>query len=1050
MANPGVLGLRGYIFQSLIAIIESLEKDDWDEIKVEPETKNDNVDIIFYRNKRILSAIQVKSSINPFERVAVANWLKNLREDAFDAKKICLFLVGDTFTPSCENYISEHPDEIKKIPFENLQVLCNEKLVEYIRTRSINTGIRVNDLDFISDALFANLLKNSIAKEPISRADFEEIFQKALPITMIPKCLTPIPRVNHEVGLVGRDNIKKSIQELLKRNGSRVLVCGLGGIGKTAVMQYLCNDIKAEGKYVAWIKCGNSLKEDLLHLRMGLRIPQSDNADIAYKKIITELSTNRVFSDNFFLFLDNLYRFLTVEELEILNRLQIHVMVTSRFNHYYFDSFSLYGLDQKSALDMFYGYYLEGQKDKTRNYEDAALKIIRSVNNHTLLIELLAKAACERGGTLEDFWYNLKNRGIFDVFTLNLNTKHDKNQTIEEYITSLFGISGLTVTQQHILKLFTILTPEKEIYYKICEWAAFDMAEMDHLVDLGWLEQGGLENGYHIHQIVRDSLTRQLAKRGEQVRLEEYGELLDKVADTSNYLSVALTYEIVKERIVLPEDIANHLVNIYQTDREPDKKLSVKVGALFNNLAEVYYRQGFYEKALDYYRKALSIRELILGNEHPDTAHTYNNLASIFNNLGKYEEALKYCHMAFDIQKRMLGDEHPETALTYNNLASIFNNLGKYEEALKYCHMAFDIQKRMLGDEHPETALTYNNLASIFNNLGKYEEALECCDMASAIQERVLKKNHPDLAYTYNNLASIFNNLGEREKALEYCEKALTILEHSFAPGHPYTALTEAFLQKISSKIQTSKWLNDFFHENSTSYASFASLQQFIEKKNLDVSQTNPDDGLSDIFRFTESRNTKRQKKELQDLLELLWKLYLVDSDHIEKVLVPVVPNANQVIEKKAETIEEKTSNEKNLATGSEDNEDSTSQYKSKPSALEVATELVLKDFESWWEKEANRSGLTFSIEKYTKRQGSGFQFGYDVGLNSKIGELKYRLRFECKNYSSNISDSKNNISDLSVSRYAYNLFHLYGSISYLYLALIMPPFLQNRLLSLY
>jgi DNA polymerase-1 len=30
------------------------------------------------------------------------------------------------------------------------------------------------------------------------------------------------------------------------------------------------------------------------------------------------------------------------------------------------------------------------------------------------------------------------------------------------------------------------------------------------------------------------------------------------------------------------------------------------------------------------------------------------------------------------------------------------------------------------------------------------------------------------------------------------------------------------------------------------------------------------------------------------------------------------------------------------------------------------------------------------------------------------------------------------------------NDFHLYGSISYLYLALIMPPFLQNRLLSLY
>ena len=58
------------------------------------------------------------------------------------------------------------------------------------------------------------------------------------------------------------------------------------------------------------------------------------------------------------------------------------------------------------------------------------------------------------------------------------------------------------------MKLFTIFTPEKEIYYKISEWADLDMDAMDELVDLGWLEKGGLENGYQIHQIVRDSCKR--------------------------------------------------------------------------------------------------------------------------------------------------------------------------------------------------------------------------------------------------------------------------------------------------------------------------------------------------------------------------------------------------------------------------------------------------------------------------------------------------------------------------------------------------------------
>ncbi len=61
MANGGKIAQRGFIFQSIIAMIECLDRSDWDAIKVEPETVNDKVDIMFYRNGRILSAIQVKS-----------------------------------------------------------------------------------------------------------------------------------------------------------------------------------------------------------------------------------------------------------------------------------------------------------------------------------------------------------------------------------------------------------------------------------------------------------------------------------------------------------------------------------------------------------------------------------------------------------------------------------------------------------------------------------------------------------------------------------------------------------------------------------------------------------------------------------------------------------------------------------------------------------------------------------------------------------------------------------------------------------------------------
>jgi hypothetical protein len=100
MKNGGQVGSRGYIFQAIIALIECLGRDDWDAIKNEPNTKEDKVDIMLYRKDgSILSAIQVKSSINEFERADVKRWLESLKKDAGEAEKVCLCLVVTLLLP---------------------------------------------------------------------------------------------------------------------------------------------------------------------------------------------------------------------------------------------------------------------------------------------------------------------------------------------------------------------------------------------------------------------------------------------------------------------------------------------------------------------------------------------------------------------------------------------------------------------------------------------------------------------------------------------------------------------------------------------------------------------------------------------------------------------------------------------------------------------------------------------------------------------------------------------------------------------------------------
>ena len=795
MKNGGQVGSRGYIFQTIIALIECLVRDDWDAIKNEPNTEEDKVDIMLYRKDcSILSAIQVKSSINEFERADVKRWLESLKRDAGKAEKVCLCLVGDDFAPSCKNYIEENRNEIKTVSFTNLQRESTIQLIDYIRSAGLGDRVRIKDLELIDANLFSKILKNSIAKKPVSHEEFEASFQRAIPrgeelaeqivsaLTgmiskepFVPQCLTPIPLIEKETGLVGRDTVVKDIREMLEESNCIVLVNGLGGIGKTAVMQGVCNELKDEGHHVAWVSCGDSLQDDLLLMRGALGVPKEEKAEEACR--LVKAGIQRL-GKRLYLFMDNLSREVSKEERDAINGLGIHVMITSRKENLPFRKKKLEYLEKQDTIKMFYGYY-----GGTPDCDEIVWEIIKSVNCHTLLVELLAKAAREDGGTLDEFYAKLRQEGFFDVSEEELETEQDdENLTIEERVIRLYKISVLSEEQQRIMKLFAIFSPEKEIYYKVRDWAGLDRKELKKLVDLGWLERGGLENGYLIHQIVRDSIARQIKKDGEKVRLEEYGEFLNQVIDMKGYLSVETPYDKVRERLVLTEDVARFC--------EEDGREDADAGALFHNIAWVYEAQGDYAKAMEYYGKALAIRERVVGAEHPDTATTYNNIGGVYCAQGEYAKAMEYCGKALAISERVLGSEHPDTATTYNNIGGVYEDQGDYAKAMEYYGKALAISERVLGKEHPDTATTYNNIGEVYRAQGDYIKALEYYGKALAIRERVLGAEHPDTATTYNNIGGVYCEQGDYAKALEYYGKALAISERVLGKEHPSTATT--------------------------------------------------------------------------------------------------------------------------------------------------------------------------------------------------------------------------------------------------------------------
>ncbi|XP_026577285.1 kinesin light chain 3 [Pseudonaja textilis] len=106
-----------------------------------------------------------------------------------------------------------------------------------------------------------------------------------------------------------------------------------------------------------------------------------------------------------------------------------------------------------------------------------------------------------------------------------------------------------------------------------------------------------------------------------------------------------------------------------------------QVAATLNNLAVLYGKRGRYQDAEPLCKRALEIREKVLGSNHPDVAKQLNNLALLCQNQGKFEEVEQYYRRALRIYQAQLGPSDCNVAKTKNNLAACFVKQGKFPQA---------------------------------------------------------------------------------------------------------------------------------------------------------------------------------------------------------------------------------------------------------------------------------------------------------------------------------------------------------------------------------
>ncbi|MBK7869152.1 MAG: ATP-binding protein, partial [Saprospiraceae bacterium] len=328
----------------------------------------------------------------------------------------------------------------------------------------------------------------------------------------LPKDLSlNIPKV-HPDDVVGREDDLKNLHDLLFDNKRVVVVNGLGGLGKTTLAQAYIGQYYTEYRHVLWI---SQLSEDLINdtinaegLTKQLHInTEGQDPQAIFLEIISRLksigdSPNLLVIDNAEASLARLYDLLPAQP-------DWHVLVTSREKIERFFIKELDFLSPEQALALF-------KKHCSRIEAEAAIQsILKTIDYHTLTIEILAKTAQKQRTPIAELQSAIQNDLQANIYIPHKGEKIDK---VRAYLASIFDFSRLSSDEAWLLQQFLCLPGEYHTYASLeelidpaaSERRAIFSETLEELVAKGWLLHNTATDSYKMHRIIAEVASEKL------------------------------------------------------------------------------------------------------------------------------------------------------------------------------------------------------------------------------------------------------------------------------------------------------------------------------------------------------------------------------------------------------------------------------------------------------------------------------------------------------------------------------------------------------------
>jgi tetratricopeptide (TPR) repeat protein len=602
---------------------------------------------------------------------------------------------------------------------------------------------------------------------------------------------------------IGRLPELKTLKPIVLNAKQPVVVCGIGGLGKTTFIQMFWDRYHTLFDHVAYISADAAftgskdrladnaayfldafINNEGLKKNLNITHDPQDPPIKQFEKVIAALGDKK---GRNLLMIDNASA-AAASYLGQLSQLDNwRILLTSRDNIHNCTLFELDVLKPKEAVDLFNRIYTKSI------YDDILPQILRGIGYHTLTIELIAAYAREKNLTIEALQAELNKRGLRNLEGYDVTVpKSDRIQSLNAHLRDTFFLD-LSDNEKEIMRYLSILPPDgadidtslmseeklSDYFGKNDDFVAFHNV-LKGLVKLHWVIER--EGAFALHPVIQETTYLQLKPDAVNCAV-----LIENVTDW------LIPDETINESIINRANFGSLGESIlrggYKTN-ENFMKTDLSVAKLARLLGHLFCELGQVHKSFDYFTKALIIHKKVLPPNLYDLAISYSDLAIAYRNLGQQDESLTYNQKALIIREQILPLDHLDLATSYNNLAATYLALGQQDESLTYNQKALIIREKKLPFDHPDLATTYNNLAVTYLELKQTKESFEYIQKALVIQEKILSPHHPHLASTYNNLAEVYRALGQYDKCAEYHMKAHAILQKLLLPDHPNLAIS--------------------------------------------------------------------------------------------------------------------------------------------------------------------------------------------------------------------------------------------------------------------